>query len=448
MNGVEDHNLFNIAHQQFLRAVPFTDEPQGWRGIAEWLFEPDRIIKVTFPIVMDDGYVHVFRGYRVVHSTLRGPAKGGIRFHPSVGEDEIKALAVWMSWKCALVEIPFGGAKGGVRCDPPQLSEGERARITRRYIAALGDDIGPHTDIPAPDLYTDEQTMAWVYDTYSMMHPGENNLPVVTGKPLNLGGTPGRTEATAQGAVYVTEHLLEMGALPGVEGLRGATVAIQGFGKVGRNAARMFEKAGATVVAVSDSQGGIHDPDGLEVARVEEQKDTAGSVAGLTATKQLGPGEVLEVPCDILVPAALENQITADNVARIDTRLVLETANGPTTPTADVALAERGIEVVPDILANAGGVVVSYFEWVQNLENQQWEEREIQDRLRSKMQRATEQVVATRARLREGLPDYQQQWRRLQPQAAEVGPPDLRTSAHVVAMSRCRRAGHLRGIWP
>ena len=234
----EDLNLFHIARERFDRAVPFTREPHRWRGIAEWLFRPERIIKVTLPVEMDDGYVHVFTGYRVLHSTIRGPGKGGIRFHPDVDEDEIKALAMWMTWKCALVDIPFGGAKGGVECDPHKLSPKEKRSLTRRFTAALGDNIGPHTDIPAPDLYTDEQTMAIVYDTYAMMHPGENNFPVVTGKPLELGGSQGRSAATAQGLLYATEHLIEKGGVPGLTSLEGVETTVQGYGNAGRNEAR------------------------------------------------------------------------------------------------------------------------------------------------------------------------------------------------------------------
>ena len=353
------------------------------------LFEPEKIIKVTLPVVLDDGFVHNFLGYRVLHDDVRGPGKGGIRFHPDVDESEIKALATWMTWKCALANIPFGGAKGGVACDPKKLSIAEKQRITRRFIATLGDAIGPHTDIPAPDLYTDAQTMAWIYDTYSMMHPGENNLPVVTGKPLDLGGSAGRETATAQGMVYVLEHLVSIGAFPELTSLRGSTVAIQGFGNAGRHAAKILYKAGAQVVAVSDSRGGVWDPEGLDLARVELQKEETGSVIDTPGTKPLEPREVLEVKCDVLVPAALETQITSANAHKIDAKVVIEAANGPTTIEADDILQERGIPVVPDILSSAGGVVVSYFEWTQNLANEQWTEAEVQDRLRTTMTQAT-----------------------------------------------------------
>ncbi len=446
--AAEDLNPLHVAQQQFDRAVPFNGDLEGWRGMAEWLFRPERMVKVTLPVVMDDGYIHVFTGYRVLHSTARGPGKGGIRFHPQVDEDEVKALAAWMTWKCALVDVPFGGAKGGVACDARSLSPGELRRLTRRFIAALGDNIGPHTDIPAPDMYTDERTMAIVYDTYTMMHPGENNLPVVTGKPLDLGGSPGRAAATAQGVLFATEHFLSIGGLPGRTDLRGATVAVQGFGNAGRHAARLFHDAGAVIVAASDTGGGVHDPGGLDVVRLAAHKDETGSVAGFADAAALGPRELLEVPCDILVPAALENQVTLANVERVKAKLVVEAANGPVTPAADRALTARGIPVLPDILANAGGVVVSYFEWVQNLDNEQWEEHEVLEKLRTKMYRATELVLAKRAALATALPDFQRRWSEVRPDDPPLEEPDLRTAAYVIAVQRCRRATDERGIWP
>ncbi len=444
----ENLDLFDIAHRQFKRATPFVHPLEGWRGLAELIFRPEKTIKLALPVIMDDGYVHTFDGYRVLHDNVRGPGKGGIRFHPDVNESEVKALATWMTWKCALTDIPFGGAKGGVQCDPKALSAAEKRRITRRFIAALGDAIGPYTDVPAPDLYTDAQTMAWVYDTYSMMHPGHNNLPVVTGKPLDLGGSEGRETATAQGLFYVVEYLLEIGALPALDGLDGLEVAVQGFGNAGRNAARIFRAAGAKIVAVSDTRGGIHHPDGLDLTKVEVHKDETGSVVDLPGAKPLDHREVLEVPCDLLIPAALETQITTANAERVVAKVVVEAANGPTTPEADDILAERGIPVVPDILSAAGGVVVSYFEWVQNLANQHWTLAEIQQRLRTTMHRATEVTVTTRAALLERFLEYQRAWSAVQPNDGELPHPTLRTAAHVVALQRCRRATEQRGIWP
>lgn len=441
-------NPLRVANHQFNQAVPFLEQFHDGAGLREWLFEPEQVVRVSLPVRMDDGHVEVFRGYRVLHSNARGPGKGGFRFHPSVNEEEVRALAAWMTWKCALLDIPFGGAKGGVACDARMLSEGEKARVTRRYISALGDNIGPHTDIPAPDLYTDQQTMAWVFDTYSMMHPGENCFPVVTGKPLDLGGSLGRDSATAMGSMYVTEHFLELGGLPGLTSLDGADVAIQGFGNAGRWAAKLYDGAGARIVAVSDSRGGIYDPNGLDVSRIEDHKDATGSVVDFPGTKPLATKEVLEVLCDILVPAAMENQILASNAGRIQARLIVEAANGPTTPEADATLQERGIIVLPDILANAGGVVVSYYEWVQNLQNQQWEEHEVQEKLRKKMYRATNQVVTIRAGLLDAIEHHRSTWAGLHPDDPRVDTPTLRTAAYVVAVGRCANTLLERGIWP
>lgn len=445
---IEDLDFFHIARRQFDRATPFVHPLEGWRGMAEMLFEPERVIRLTLPVVLDDGFVHNFLGYRVLHDNVRGPGKGGIRFHPDIEENEVKALATLMTWKCALVDIPFGGAKGGVTCDPKTLSEDEKRRITRRFIAALGDDIGPHTDIPAPDLYTDAQTMAWIYDTYSMMHPGQNNLPVVTGKPLDLGGSPGRDTATAQGLFYVFEHLVSIDAFPDLREAPDVEVAIQGFGNAGRNAARIFADAGARIVAVSDSRGGILDHGGLELARVEAHKEETGSVVGTPGTEPLGHREVLAVPCDVLIPAALQSQITTSNAERIQAKVVIEAANGPTTPEADDILRDRGVRVVPDILSAAGGVVVSYFEWVQNLANERWTEDDVHDRLRTTMVRAADAMVTTRAELLDRFDGYQMAWAEAQPGAPPLPRPTLRTAAHVVAVRRCRRATEQRGIWP
>jgi len=444
----EDLNPHHVARRQFDLATPFIGDLDGWRGMAEWLFQPEQILSVTLPVEMDDGFVRTFHGYRVIHNTVRGPGKGGIRFHPSVDADEVNALATWMTWKCALVDIPFGGAKGGVNCDATTLSKNEKRRITRRFIAALGDNIGPHTDIPAPDMYTDAQTMVWIYDTYHMMHPGENSLPVVTGKPLDLGGIPGRSTATAQGLYFVANHFVDIGAMPGINSLEGAKVAVQGFGNAGRHAARIFQDAGAAVVAVSDSRGGVHDPKGLDIARVEHHKDETGTVVGTLDNGKLTPGEVLEVECDILIPAALQNQITEENAGRIQARLIVEAANGPTTPLADEILAERNIKVLPDILANAGGVVVSYFEWIQNLQNEQWEEHQVHELLAKKMRRATEAVVTERATLCENLDEYRTRWKERVPDAPTLPAPSYRTAATAVAVGRTRATAESRGVWP
>lgn len=446
--ATEDLDLSAIARRQFERAIPFVHPLDGLRGMAELLFEPEQTIKLSLPVVMDDGYVHIFPAFRVVHDDVRGPGKGGVRFHPMVNESEVRALATWMTWKCALTDIPFGGAKGGVECNPKEMSEDERRRLTRRFIASLGDNIGPHTDVPAPDLYTDSQVMAWIYDTYSMMHPGENNLPVVTGKPLDLGGSEGRESATAQGLVFVLDHLISIGAFPQLTELRGIDVAIQGFGNAGRNAARLLRSAGADIVAVSDSRGGIYDPNGLNLVEVELHKDETGSVVDMPGTKPLGNKEVLEVLCDVLIPAAMETQITTANAAGVQAKLVIEAANGPTTPEADDILCERGIPVVPDILSASGGVVVSYFEWTQNLANEHWTEAEVNEKLQAKMTKASDAMITKRAVLLDQIDEYSRAWREARADTGELPRPTLRTAAHVVAIQRCRRATEQRGIWP
>ena len=444
----EDLNPAHIARLQYEMALPFLGGLRETPGMAEWLFQPERVVKVTLPVRMDDGRVEVFHGYRVLHSSARGPGKGGIRFFPEVDEDEVIALATWMTWKCALVDIPYGGAKGGVKCDTRTLSQREKAAITRRFTAELGDNIGPHTDIPAPDMYTDAQTMAWIYDTYTMLHPGENTSPVVTGKPLDLGGSPGRETATARGGFFVARRLLELEVVPELTAFEDATVAVQGFGNAGMNAAHFFAGVGAKVIAVSDRGGGIFARDGLNVAEVAHHKREAGSVADFPGAKPLAPGELLETSCDILVPAAVENQITSANAGKVSARMVLELANGPTTPAADRILYEKGITLVPDILANAGGVVVSYFEWVQNLQNRQWNERQVDEALEEKMVRATDSVVTKRAALATGIDRTREVWAGLEPDAPRLADPDYRTAAYVVAVSRVANTLNDRGIFP
>lgn len=427
----EDLNPFHIAAQQFDRAVAYL--PHLKRDLIDFLKRPARTVIVEFPVELTDGSVRTFTGYRVLHSKVRGPGKGGIRYHPDVTLDEVRALAAWMTWKCAVIDVPFGGAKGGVQCNPKELSESDLRRLTRRYISDLNGLIGPHSDIPAPDVYTNAQTMAWIYDTYDMMHPGRNNLPVVTGKPLDIGGSHGRNEATARGCLYACQRALAHGLVPGLAAVRGARVAIQGFGNAGAIAARLFHEAGARVIAVSDSRGGIYREDGLDPAAVGAHKERTGTVAGLERSAAIANEALLALECDILIPAALENQIRRDNAAAVRARLVCEAANGPTTPAADRALAARGIPVLPDILANAGGVCVSYFEWVQNNENEQWDVDEVNHKLRAKMERATETVLDKRAAIN---------------QRAGTAPADLRTAALLVAIERVAHVALERGIWP
>ncbi|HXG59595.1 MAG TPA: Glu/Leu/Phe/Val dehydrogenase [Thermoanaerobaculia bacterium] len=425
----ENLNPYDIAQQQFDTATRYVEMPEGLRN---WLRGTTRLIKVEFPVECDDGVVRMFSGYRALHSRVRGPGKGGIRYHPDVNADEVRALASWMTWKCAVADIPFGGAKGGVVCDPKKLSKNDLRRITRRYIVELGDLIGPHTDIPAPDVNTSAETMAWIYDTYDMMHPGKNNLPAVTGKPVSMGGSLGRNEATARGCLFVTARAIDQGAVAGLSSIRDATVAIQGFGNAGSIAARLFKEAGAKILAVSDSRGGVYSPDGIDVAATIAHKRTTGSVVGMKGTRNITNEELLHTKCDILIPAAFENQIRSDNVKGIRAKVVAEAANGPTTPAADAVLFHRGIPVIPDILANAGGVTVSYFEWVQNIENEQWTEAHVNEQLRIKMEAATDAVLGMQNSIRSNF-------------GTNV---DLRTSAYALAIKRVAEVAMARGIWP
>jgi glutamate dehydrogenase (NAD(P)+) len=427
----EDLNPFHIAGQQFDRAAALL--PQLRSGLIEFLKRPARTVILEFPVELEDGSVRTFTGYRVLHSHVRGPGKGGFRFHPDVTLDEVRALAAWMTWKCAVIDVPFGGAKGGVCCNPKELWEGDLRKITRRYISDLGDLIGPHTDIPAPDVYTNAQTMAWIYDTYAMMHPGRNNLPVVTGKPLDIGGSHGRNEATARGCLFASQRALARGVVPGMADVRGARVVVQGFGNAGGIAAKLFTEAGAKVIAVSDSRGGVYREEGLDLAAVAAHKARTEGVTGVSGAKGIRNEELLGLECDILVPAALENQIRRDNAAAVRARLVCEAANGPTTPAGDAILFGRGIPVIPDILANSGGVCVSYFEWVQNNENEQWDLEEVNHKLQVKMDRATDVVLDKQAEVNA---------------KAGVAPVDLRTAAMLVAIERVAHVAMERGIWP
>jgi glutamate dehydrogenase (NAD(P)+) len=360
-----------------------------------------------------------------------------------------------MTWKCAIVKVPFGGAKGGVVCDPKELTETDQRRITRRFITELGDNIGPHIDVPAPDLYTNEQTMAWIYDTYDILHAGDNNRPVVTGKPLDLGGSVGRREATGYGAFLVTERFLELASPPGFGGLKGARVAIQGYGQVGIAAAEAFRAAGAKIIALSDSQGAILDEDGLDLEAVVAQKREHGTLVGLPESRTLTNEDLLAVDCDILIPAALGNQIRSDNAGAVQAKLIVEAANAPVTPAADDILSARGVTVLPDILVNAGGVTVSYFEWVQNIENEEWELDEVNRRLRQRLRRGVDSVVDCWREIQGGatLPLDNSAEAAAGSDSGEKPAlvkrrPDLRTAALVVAVRRVARATLKRGIWP
>ena len=388
----------------------------------ELLKTPRRELGVNFPVKMDDGSVRMFTGYRVQHNFARGPCKGGIRYHPNVTLDEVRALSMWMTWKCAVVGIPYGGAKGGVICNPKQLSLGELERITRRYTSEISVIIGPTKDIPAPDVYTNAQTMAWIMDTYSM-NVGYSVPGIVTGKPIEIGGSRGREEATSRGVMYIAREAAKAEGMS----LKGATVAVQGFGNVGWNAARLLhQESGCKIVAVSDSSGGIYDPKGLDPLKVHEHKKSADSVKDYLGAKNISNEELLELECDVLVPAALENVITKDNASRIKAKIVVEGANGPTTPEADMMLLKKGIMLVPDILANAGGVTVSYFEWVQDLQFLFWTTEQIKERLNEIMTNAFAKVYEN----------------------AKSQKVDMRTGAYMVALKDVARAMELRGVYP
>ena len=437
VKNAESLDLFVNASQQFERALTWVEGLK--EGVINFLINPKRTIHVRFPVIMDDGSTRSFHGFRVLHSDVRGPGKGGIRYHPNVSEAEVSALAAFMTWKTAVVDLPYGGGKGGVVCNPKELSRTELRHITRRFVAELGDNIGPHTDIPAPDVYTNAQTMAWIYDTYDRMHPGGNNLAVVTGKPLDIGGSVGRDEATSRGCWNATEQLLRRGAVPGLHTLEGARVAIQGYGNVGSVAAKMFHNAGATIIAVSDSRGGIASEDGLDYEAVLEHKRETGSVVDFPKTQAISNAELLASECDILVPAALECQITEANAGDVQARLIAEAANGPLTAGADRILSQQGVVVLPDILANAGGVVVSYFEWVQNLQNQKWSLDKVERLLNEKMCRAVDETVDRHDDLRDR---YSNGFN------ADSAVPTLRDAALANAITRIATVIVQRDIWP
>jgi glutamate dehydrogenase (NAD(P)+) len=391
------------------------------RGIREYLATPHRELVVNFPVEMDDGSTRLFTGYRVHHSTVLGPTKGGIRYSPEVDISEVRALAMWMSWKSALMHLPYGGAKGGVACDPRHLSLAELQRLTRRYATEISILMNPQSDIPAPDVGTNAQVMAWIMDTYSM-HRGYSVPSVVTGKPIPIGGSVGRSDATGRGVMIVTREAARLRGVP----LAGSRVAIQGFGNVGEAAARLLHERGCRIVALSDIAGGCYTPAGLDPRAVLQYSRQAGSVMRFPGAQAVSNAELLEVPCDILIPAAIEGQITAENADRVKAAIVVEAANGPTTPEADEILAARGVLLVPDILANAGGVTVSYFEWVQDLQAYFWSEAEINEHLERIMVSTFDRVA--------GL--------------AEARRVTLRTAALIVAIQRVADALLTRGIYP
>jgi glutamate dehydrogenase (NAD(P)+) len=411
-------NPYEIAKEQLRRvAQQFAVDS----NLVNVLQECKKAVVVSVPVTMDDGSIQAFEGYRVTHNIARGPSKGGIRYHPDVELDEVKALAMWMTWKCALMGIPFGGAKGGIAVDPKKLSRSELQRMTRRFTSEIINEIGPEKDIPAPDVGTDPSVMAWIFDTYSM-NKGHSVLGVVTGKPLNVGGSLGRLEATAHGALYCIQEAIRKQELS-MQGLR---VAVQGFGNVGSFLARFLGEQGATVIAVSDSRSGIFNDDGIEIPAAIAHKQETGSLEGLHGTETISNEELLALDCDVLAPCALEQVITRDNAGEIKARIVCEGANGPVTPGADEILDERGIMILPDIMANAGGVVVSYFEWVQGLQEYFWKEDEVNSKLRD---------ITTRA--------FNETWRVAQEQKIS-----MRLAAYGIAVRRVADATITRGLYP
>jgi len=418
----EEESAYDMALQQFDEAA---DVLGLNKGIAEYLRRPQRELTVNFPVRMDSGDIRMFTGYRVQHNLSRGPAKGGIRYHPWVSLDEVKALAMWMTWKCAVTDIPYGGAKGGVTFDPKQMSLNELERLTRRYASEISVLIGPEKDIPAPDVNTNPQVMAWIMDTYSM-HEGYSVPGVVTGKPLEIGGSLGRLDATGRGCMIVAG--IEMARIG--KNLEGATVAVQGLGNVGYHAARLLEAHGCRIVAITDSSGGCYSDSGslksLDIEKLKDWKSSGGALIEYPGVDFITNDQLLAMPCDILVLAALEGQITPKNAAAVRAGIIIEGANGPITPAADSILEDMGVQVVPDILANAGGVVASYFEWVQNLQHDFWEQQKVEQRLEKVMVKAFEQVVSI----------------------SQDKKTTMRKAALLLGISRVVKAIEVRGIYP
>ena len=414
----EELNPFEIAKQQFNRAADYLDLDASMRHVLQ---NAKRQLIVSIPVKMDGGDVQVFEGYRVQHNIARGPAKGGIRYHPNVTLDEVKALASWMTWKCATVGIPYGGGKGGVICDPKSLSRNELERLTRRYAFEIAPIIGPDRDIPAPDVYTDEQTMAWIMDTISMVR-GHTELGVVTGKPISLGGSQGRAEATARGCLYALREACRVKNMS----LKDSRVVVHGFGNAGANIARLVAEDGAKVIAACDSKMAVYAQGGIDVAEALKHKAATGSLSGLRGAKEVPCEDVLEMECDILLPSALENAITLKNVGNVKTKIIAELANGPTTPGADRVLEDQGVMLIPDILANAGGVTVSYYEWVQDQYSFFWSEKQINDTLEQTIHTAFDSVY----------------------QMTQQYNTDMRTGAYILAVGRVAEATSVRGIFP
>lgn len=412
-------NPFEVALKQLDEAAKLIKLD---KGLHQVLASPKRVLTVSLPVKMDKGEIRVFTGYRSQHNDARGPYKGGIRYHPQVTIDEVKALSMWMTWKCAVADIPYGGGKGGIICNPKEMSDGELERMTRRYAYAIADIIGPHTDIPAPDVYTGGKEMAWIMDTYSALKGNFVQPEIITGKPIAIGGSLGRNEATGRGLGFTVREAAKKLKI----NMKTATVAVEGFGNAGQFASYFVEEQGAKVIAASDSRGGVYNKEGMEVAALRKHKEKTGSVAGFPGAKSMSNEELLETECTILIPAALENQITGKNAGKVKAKIMAEAANGPTTPEADDILYRNKILIIPDILANGGGVTVSYFEWLQNLRRDYWTEAEVNERLDKNITKAFLDVYDTH----------------------EKYSVNMREASTVLAVNRVVEAVKIRGLWP
>jgi glutamate dehydrogenase (NAD(P)+) len=415
----EKINPFEVALQQLEEASKILNLD---KGMLEILSNPKRILTVSIPTRMDDGSIKVFTGYRSQHNDARGPHKGGIRYHPDVTLDEVKALSMWMTWKCAIANIPYGGGKGGIICNPKQMSENELERMTRRFAYLIADVIGPYRDIPAPDVYTGGKEMAWIMDTYSALKGNYVQPEVITGKPIAIGGSLGRNEATGRGLAYTVREAAKKMEID----MKQATFVVQGFGNAGQFSSKLVEEQGAKMIAASDSQGSIIKTDGISVDALMKFKRETGSIVGFEDAKSITNDELLETECTILIPAALENQITKNNADKIKTQIIAEAANGPTTPEADEILFKKDILVIPDVLANGGGVTVSYFEWLQNLRRDYWTEEEVNKRLDINITKSFYDVYDTHTKYK----------------------VDMRKAATLLAVKRVVEAINIRGLWP
>lgn len=418
-NVSEKINPFQVALKQLEEAAKILNLD---KGMFDVLAHPKRVLTVSIPVKMDDGSMRVFTGYRSQHNDARGPYKGGIRYHPDVTIDEVKALSMWMTWKCAIADIPYGGGKGGIICNPKEMSENELERMTRRFAYMIADIIGPHTDIPAPDVYTGGKEMSWIMDTYSALKGNFVQPELITGKPIPIGGSLGRTEATGRGLAYtVREAAKELGI-----NMKESTIVVQGFGNAGQYSSKLVQDQGGKVIAASDSQGAITKSEGISADALMKHKNETGSVVGFDGSRSISNEELLETECTILIPAALESQITKNNAGKIKAKIVAEAANGPTTPEADEILFKNGILVIPDILANGGGVTVSYFEWLQNLRRDYWTEEEVNNRLDKNITKSFHDVY-----------DVHKKYN-----------VDMRKAATLLAINRVAEATKIRGIWP